>query len=272
MEQPNIGTRCDQAGCTVQCKRPSDLKRHLDTIHFRTNSYWCPVPTCNRSTTSIGNKPFTRKDKRAEHVLKVHKDCHVDLAAFDFGVESVPSLGLPSTTSTTYASGLTSYENQYTAAQPLQMVMGDETSNIFPRVFTHGSMIPLAMNLPSMELFPGQMGPSTGQRNSTAMSTAFSGTDGVPQPTFDTNVFPESIPAGYLGNYEHESFQLESQIGLAASFLGKYYGFPTYLNISNGDLVLDGGFQAGLYELNEESVFNNGQGDSVFGTGLFNDY
>jgi hypothetical protein len=76
--------RCHVSGCSKIFKRPTDLARHIDTIHEKKTQYWCPIPTCNRHVYYLDDaKPFPRKDKRNEHFRKVHKNEGVDLAAFD---------------------------------------------------------------------------------------------------------------------------------------------------------------------------------------------
>jgi hypothetical protein len=65
-----VGERyfCSFPGCSKSFGRISDNRRHVQTVHCQTNVYCCPVQDCCRS-----NRPFSRKDKRNEHVRKVHK-------------------------------------------------------------------------------------------------------------------------------------------------------------------------------------------------------
>jgi hypothetical protein len=57
----------------VSCKRKSDLRRHEATAHHGDKIYWCPVLGCSRSAEQTRDrKPFPRKDKRNEHVRRVH--------------------------------------------------------------------------------------------------------------------------------------------------------------------------------------------------------
>jgi hypothetical protein len=60
-------------GCEVSCKRKADLKRHEETVHRPKRIFWCPVPGCKRNNCQNRvSKPFTRKDKRDDHVIRVH--------------------------------------------------------------------------------------------------------------------------------------------------------------------------------------------------------
>lgn len=58
--------------CHMTFTRHADLKRHIDTVHGKKTSHWCPMEGCPRAEAD-GNKAFPRKDKRDEHVRKVHK-------------------------------------------------------------------------------------------------------------------------------------------------------------------------------------------------------
>lgn len=61
---------CTWQGCDVICGRESDLRRHVLSIHEKVG-YWCPNHACNRSQI-VGTKPFARRDKRNEHVRRIH--------------------------------------------------------------------------------------------------------------------------------------------------------------------------------------------------------
>ncbi|KAF2498341.1 hypothetical protein BU16DRAFT_615392 [Lophium mytilinum] len=58
--------------------RLPDMERHVKNVHIKDEEWWCPIPTCARSFTRgrdlQGRRrgPFPRKDKRDEHVRKVH--------------------------------------------------------------------------------------------------------------------------------------------------------------------------------------------------------
>jgi len=65
--------KCKVSGCEVSCKRKSDLKRHEQTVHNPKQLFWCPEQGCTRSNSQdMVSRPFTRKDKRDDHVIKVH--------------------------------------------------------------------------------------------------------------------------------------------------------------------------------------------------------
>jgi hypothetical protein len=74
---------CGFAWCGKTFTRSTDLKRHVDTVHFPKNWFWCPIPNCNRSFDCASPKPFPRKDKRNAHCRKVHEIEVADSAAFE---------------------------------------------------------------------------------------------------------------------------------------------------------------------------------------------
>ena len=62
-----------------------DLERHKKTVHRQlllheattqpSNSlYYCPEPSCIRSSSSSSNNAFARKDHLQEHIKRIHKD------------------------------------------------------------------------------------------------------------------------------------------------------------------------------------------------------
>ena len=64
-------------GCTnpTFTRRP-DLERHHKTVHLKVEAHWCPFAGCPRSKMAVGGvmeRPFPRKDKRDEHVRKIHE-------------------------------------------------------------------------------------------------------------------------------------------------------------------------------------------------------
>jgi hypothetical protein len=74
----NGGPRADRYQCHVRgCSgmifnRLADLKRHHSNRHARNRlEFWCPVQGCQRSKGGDGIA-FPRKDKRDEHVHRVH--------------------------------------------------------------------------------------------------------------------------------------------------------------------------------------------------------
>lgn len=78
---------CNFQGCQKAFSRVSDLQRHVKTIHLKSELFWCPVAECSRSLG--GKQPFPRKDKRLDHLLKVHRGVIIDLQAFDTQVGKV---------------------------------------------------------------------------------------------------------------------------------------------------------------------------------------
>ncbi|KAF2096273.1 hypothetical protein NA57DRAFT_59330 [Rhizodiscina lignyota] len=69
--------RCKWAGCDKIFTRHSDAQRHWDTIHMQRDKYWCPIAGCRRSQfggeMQGEGRHFPRKDKRDDHVRKVHR-------------------------------------------------------------------------------------------------------------------------------------------------------------------------------------------------------
>ncbi|PWY69657.1 hypothetical protein BO94DRAFT_590440 [Aspergillus sclerotioniger CBS 115572] len=59
--------RCEWKGCNYRnsFNRPTDLIRHVKTIHILPHSFTCDVPGCD--------KTFSRKDNFMEHKLRVHR-------------------------------------------------------------------------------------------------------------------------------------------------------------------------------------------------------
>lgn len=46
--------------------------RHYNALHAKyQRKYWCPAATCKRSAEN-GTMPFDRRDRRDDHVSKVH--------------------------------------------------------------------------------------------------------------------------------------------------------------------------------------------------------
>lgn len=81
--------RCEFVGCNKTFKRPSDLARHIHNVHYQRVWFWCPIKTCHRSAYFEDKaRPFLGKDKRNEHVRKVHNE-EPDLVAFDAEMENI---------------------------------------------------------------------------------------------------------------------------------------------------------------------------------------
>jgi hypothetical protein len=80
-----VNACCVVPSCGRMFHRQSDLQRHIKGRHMPGAAFWCSYDGCGRSQKPhSANKPFPRKDKRDEHVRKVHKDAAiVDLQVFD---------------------------------------------------------------------------------------------------------------------------------------------------------------------------------------------
>lgn len=65
--------KCSMPGCEDKTfGRWYDLRRHYRSVHeTREEVFWCKTPGCERSET-VGDRPFPRKDKLANHVQKMH--------------------------------------------------------------------------------------------------------------------------------------------------------------------------------------------------------
>lgn len=65
--------KCHFPGCEEQSfGRWAEFTRHYNGAHaVKLTKYWCPQAGCTRSEAG-GNRPFPRKDKRDEHVRKMH--------------------------------------------------------------------------------------------------------------------------------------------------------------------------------------------------------
>lgn len=66
--------KCHFDACSgTTFRRLADLKRH-HTVHHSTAppQFWCDVPWCERSVER-GNRPFARRDKLVDHVVRVHE-------------------------------------------------------------------------------------------------------------------------------------------------------------------------------------------------------
>jgi hypothetical protein len=64
---------CDWLECEKTFTRKSDLRRHCDTVHRRTEQFWCLVTGCTRSKDFPGqSRPFPRNDKFDSQVRNVH--------------------------------------------------------------------------------------------------------------------------------------------------------------------------------------------------------
>jgi hypothetical protein len=66
---------CDDERCAGRTfARQAELRRHHTTIHAANKpSFWCHVPTCQRSMSG-GGSAFHRKDKLMAHVQSMHPD------------------------------------------------------------------------------------------------------------------------------------------------------------------------------------------------------
>ncbi|KAH6714961.1 hypothetical protein BKA61DRAFT_721523 [Leptodontidium sp. MPI-SDFR-AT-0119] len=65
----NTRTQCNFLGCVRTFKRPSDRKRHEDSVHLNVpGTYLCHVPGCPKSQ----GKGYKRADKVTEHLWKKH--------------------------------------------------------------------------------------------------------------------------------------------------------------------------------------------------------
>jgi len=66
---------CPLANCNLAFAWPSDLERHIRTVHTKDRSWRCPVENCDRSIDG-----FVRKDKLDDHINKAHENvrCPID--------------------------------------------------------------------------------------------------------------------------------------------------------------------------------------------------
>lgn len=62
--------RCNWPGCNKRFKRPSDLLRHRNAVHFNIQGHLCPIAGCPKAR---GNG-YSRADKVTEHLWKKHAD------------------------------------------------------------------------------------------------------------------------------------------------------------------------------------------------------
>jgi hypothetical protein len=87
MDKHDRPYKCAAAECTLLngFSSKGDLERHRRTKHTRllpdevtTHSsnhvFFCPEPTCDRSSSSAIKNPFARKDGRNEHIKRMHKN------------------------------------------------------------------------------------------------------------------------------------------------------------------------------------------------------
>ncbi|EMD87742.1 hypothetical protein COCC4DRAFT_142674 [Bipolaris maydis ATCC 48331] len=64
---------CTWPNCTKTFGRLQELVRHHNSIHKLRTPFWCPVPSCNRSSSFPRRKrPFSRKDKLDSHMRNMH--------------------------------------------------------------------------------------------------------------------------------------------------------------------------------------------------------
>jgi hypothetical protein len=87
MDKHNRPYKCGAAECTLLngFSSKGDLERHRRTKHTHllpdevtthpsNHVFFCPEPTCSRSSSSAIKNPFSRKDGRNEHVKRMHKE------------------------------------------------------------------------------------------------------------------------------------------------------------------------------------------------------
>jgi hypothetical protein len=69
-----------QACANISFKRPTELRRHYNTIHaVQKPEFWCEVEFCERSLAgaagvAAGGQPFHRRYRLQAHMQKVHHD------------------------------------------------------------------------------------------------------------------------------------------------------------------------------------------------------
>lgn len=65
--------KCRVPGCEGRsARRWAEFDRHYKGAHAaKATKYWCTQTGCNRSEAK-GNRPFPRRDKKEDHVRKMH--------------------------------------------------------------------------------------------------------------------------------------------------------------------------------------------------------
>jgi hypothetical protein len=66
----NLPFQCPSCPARQATKR--EFNRHINSIHVRTEKYYCTVSTCNRSLNKNG-KPFSREDGCRKHMRTKHR-------------------------------------------------------------------------------------------------------------------------------------------------------------------------------------------------------
>jgi len=116
--------------CYVSCKRKWDLRRHEAAAHRSDKIYWCPFIGCTRNAERKGSgKPFPRKDKRDDHVRKVHSTKTLDTdppAAFEHDATVAQSCAESSVSD---ATGQHWLETNPTVALP-ELLLSNESSHV----------------------------------------------------------------------------------------------------------------------------------------------
>jgi len=66
----NLPFQCPS--CPLRQATKSELNRHINSVHFPTEKYYCRIATCNRSLNGNG-KPFSRQDGCRKHMKTRHR-------------------------------------------------------------------------------------------------------------------------------------------------------------------------------------------------------
>lgn len=73
--------RCSHPDCRRRTfGRWGEFNRHYNGSHASDKTvFWCPVAGCSRSEAKgTSNRPFPRKDRMMDHVMKIHGSLGVD--------------------------------------------------------------------------------------------------------------------------------------------------------------------------------------------------